>query len=78
MMPIQQAFVKVVSDSPYQLVMNPYVDMHGLAMKMLKYDSFYDVGVSGFDLTVPKAILDAVSSFNKTITGAGQVLSFWF
>ena len=75
MMPIQQAFVKVVSDSPYQLVMNPYVDMRGLAMTMLKYDSFYDVDVSGFDLTVPKAILDAVSSVNKTITGAGQVLS---
>ena len=58
--------------------MNPYVDMHGLAMKMLKYDNFYDVDVLGFDLTVLKAILDAVSLFNKTLTGAGQVLSNMF
>ena len=59
MMPIQQAFTSLGAGSPYQLVMNPYVDMHGLAMQMLKYTSFYDVDVSGFDLTVPKIVLDA-------------------
>ena len=74
MMPIQEAFVRLASDSPYQLVFNPYTDMHGLAMKMLTYDSYYDVDVSGFDLTVPKVVLDAVSVFNKTKMGAEQVL----
>ena len=75
MMPIQQAFVTLSSESPYHLVMNPYTDMHGLAIKMLKYDAYYDIDVSGFDLTVPKAILDAAASFSKTFTGAGQTLS---
>ena len=75
MMPIQQAFVTLSSESPYHLVMNPYTDMHGLAIKMLKYDAYYDIDVSGFDLTGPKANLDAAASFSKTFTGAGQTLS---
>ena len=75
MMPIQHLFASLGADSPYQLVLNPYMDMHGLATKMLKFAEYYDVDVSGFDLTVPKAILDAAAVLNERFTQAGQALS---
>ena len=63
------SFTALGAESPYQLVLNPYSEMHGLATRMLRVSS-YEVDVSGFDLTVPKAILDAVSAFNKCFTTA--------
>ena len=78
MMPIQVLFTALGAESPYQLVLNPYTEMYGLATWMLRFSSYYDVDVSGFDLTVSKAILDAVSAFNKHFATAGQVLSNLF
>ena len=49
--------------------------MNGLAEMLLKYNQHYDVDVSGFDLTVPKRILECVAAFNKRFTDAGDVLS---
>ena len=49
--------------------------MNGLAEMLLKHNCQYDVDVSGFDLTVPKLILESVSAFNKRFTDAGDVLS---
>ena len=65
MMPIQTAFISLGAKSPYQLVLNPYTEMNGLAEMMLRFESHYDIGVSGFDLTVPKLILDCAAAFIK-------------
>ena len=78
MMPIQTAFTCLGAKSPYQVVLNPYTKMNGLAEMVLKVEAHYDVGVSGFDLTVPKLIVDCVAACNKRFTGAGNVLSNMF
>ena len=78
MMPIQTTVNCLGAESPYQLVLNPYIEMNGLATRMMRFTSYYDVDVSGFDLTVPKVILDDVAAFNKWFTTARQALSNLF
>ena len=75
MMPIQTVFTSLGAKSPYHLVLNPYSDMNGLAEMLLKFDLHYDVDVSGFDLTVPKSLLECAGVFNKRFTSTGNVLS---
>ena len=74
MQPLQQLFAALKAESPFQLCMNPLVDFHHTATKLLNFPYHYGLDVSSCDLTLPEVLLGSVRVFFNNVIDAGDVL----